>query len=396
MNEKIKVLNVFRDERVDAISILTEMSIGTYVNLAKENIDELDIQRGKVITKRKEVYKRLIEDLKNGAVIPSLSLAVFGESKTNEFLKSTDIDLKKIEDVLNNKIEPRDIVILDGLQRTYCFLNIIDEYKNDEVKLNEFKNKKIRVEIWCGVTFNSLLYKMLVLNTGQIKMSIKHQLEIINLSLKEKIIEVARSIGKEIKLSTYKEPLPPSELFQYRFSTLIEAYTSFITKSEHVDKTNEIVAELERMKFIEEHKTKESLKDKEIEIFTRVLLKFDELLYKKYKTGLKYDDGKIIRMSTRKELINSAPFLCGFFAALGKAKEKGIGIEERLQKLEEILSSDDEDPLKLKTMSKIVEEEKGRSKRFGMELREFFRRAFYEFFVSKEDDFENIWRMATR
>jgi len=200
-------------------------------------------------------------------------------------------------------------------------LAIIDEFQGNKEKLQKFYNQKLRVEFWYNMTFNSLLYKMIVLNTGQVKMSMKHQLEILNYSTKREIISISRNkYRRDIRFSTYKEYIETDREFSYKFSTIVEAYTSFITGNEQVDKTNEVLKELEKMHFIEEHHTLDSLKDDEINLFTDILLKLDENFNKKYLKPIEVNDekGDILQLplTSRNELLNSEPFLCGFFAAV--------------------------------------------------------------------------------
>lgn len=395
MKYNIKVLGLLEDSKTDASSILCEISIGSYIKLVQGNLNELDIQRGKMISKKKGVYSRLIEDLKGGALMPSIYLATKENSKINDQLKECKNDLNVIEEILKNNLTENDVVILDGLQRTYCILNIIDEVKENNEKLQQFYNQKIRAEIWYKMTFNSLLYKMIVLNTGQVKMSMKHQLEILNIPLREKIISISKDkYGKDVRFSTFKKPSDTKGEFRYKFSTLVEAYTSFITGEEQVDKTNEVLKELERMRFIEEHSMIGALKDEEIELFTKLLLKIDEKLYKKYSEPLKVDDITPLTLTSRSELLNSAPFLCGFCAALRNSLKRDEGkFNDRIESLWEKLESKNLDPLSLEIMSKILEEEKKDAKRWGNEQRRFFRRAFDDFFRG-EDYFERIWERA--
>ena len=401
MNNKynIRVFDLSEDSKIGAYSIFCEMSIDSYISIVQGNLNELDIQRGKMISRKKQVYSRLIEDLKSGALMPSIYLAIKENSEINDQLKSCENDLSRIEKILKNNLTENDVVILDGLQRTYCILNIIDEIEENSEKLKQFLNQKIGAEIWYKMTFNSLLYKMVVLNTGQVKMSMKHQLEILNIPLREKIGNISKDkYEKDIQFSTFRKSLDTKRQFRYKFSTIVEAYTSFITSDEHVDKTNEVVKELERMRFTEEHSKIDDLKDDEIELFTEVLLKLDEKLYKKYPELIEINDeegNKIpLSLTSRADLLNSAPFLCGFFAALKNSlKRETKKFKERIEFLWEKLESKDSDPLSLEQMSKILVEEKKRAKRWGEEQRRFFRIAFDEFFRG-EDNFENIWGRA--
>jgi len=395
MTYDIEVLSLFKDNKIDARSILCKISVGSYIKMVQGNLNELDIQRGKMLSRKREVYSRLMEDLKNGALIPSIYLAIKEDSQLDSKLKNCKDDMRKMEEILRNSLTEDDTVILDGLQRTYCILNIIDELRESDDRLQQFYDEKLEVEIWYGMKFNSLLYKMIILNTGQVKMSIKHQLEILNIPLRAKIISISKDKHeRDVQFSTFRKPIDTKEKFKYKFSTVVEAYTSFLTGDEQVDKTNEVLKELERMRFIQEHSTKADLKDEEVELFTKTLLELDENVYNKYPEPLKGADETSLILTSRSELLNSAPFLCSFFAALRKSikrdKEKA---KDRIEFFLSKLRKEDSDPIFLKKMAIILEEEKKRAKKWGEEQRRFFCRAFDEFFRG-EDDFERIWERA--
>lgn len=70
---EIEILDLRIDNKVKAKCLLAKITIRKYLELIKENLENLEYQRGKILTKKSNVYKRLIEDLKEGAIIPPLS-----------------------------------------------------------------------------------------------------------------------------------------------------------------------------------------------------------------------------------------------------------------------------------------------------------------------------------
>lgn len=399
----IRVFDLKEDKKVGAKCLLIDIKIGEYINLIEENLEDLDIQRGKILSRKRDVYKRLIEDLKEGTIIPPISLIFRKESAVYDKIKDKT-DLKEIEKIMNEEIKKGDFSILDGLQRTYCILNAIDDLRSEE----SFLKARIRAELWCDITYTALLYKMLVLNTGQVKMSMKHQIEILNIPLRKKISEIVSRMNISVTFSTYKNPISTDNIYTYKFSDIVEAFTSFITKDKIVDKTNVVVQELERTKFIEEHSdSKVLLSEEEIEEFVDVLIKFDKILWEKYKEGITEEDGYEETEESEKErkpplpwtsrngIIKSAAILCGIFGYFGKAfSDNRKNYNERKNKFFEILQKQETDPLKLRIMSEILQDEKKRTTKFGETARSFFFSAFREFFRG-EDDFEEIWKQAT-
>lgn len=88
MNKKydIRVFDLKEDKKVRAKCLLTDITIWDYIELIENNLENLPLQRGKVISRKSEVYGRLKEDLKNGTIIPPISLIAnkeFSESIRN-------------------------------------------------------------------------------------------------------------------------------------------------------------------------------------------------------------------------------------------------------------------------------------------------------------------------
>ena len=396
MNGKhnIRVFDLKEDKKVDAKCLLIDINIGDYIELIQNNLVNLPIQRGKMISRKSDVYDRLKDDLKSGTLIPPLSLVA--NKGFSDIIRDVR-DVKKMEDIINDKINKKSLSILDGLQRTYCILDVVDDLKDRPNKLEQFKNSRIRSELWYSIKTNALLYKILILNTGQFKMSMRHQLETLYVPIKETILNIGKKNQIQIEFSTYKQNFPCKEIYRYNFSNVIEGFTAFSTSSPIIDKTNIVVAELEKMEFIKEHSDTKSLTtDEDIDEFSIILFKLDEKLWKIYKERFSEEDSegnkKLLEWTSRNDFINSAPFLSGFFASCGKFR-KHSEYENRKKALLEAFDKNVEDPLALRTLSDILEKEQATSKKFGTTLREFFFKAFNAFFRG-DDDFKTIWMQA--
>lgn len=396
---KIRVFDVKEDNKVDANCMLIDIPIGEYIYLIENNLENLRIQRGKVISRKRDVYNRLRKDLEEGTIMPPLSLVV-GEKFSN-IIKDIK-DIKKIEQTINEKIDKESLSILDGLQRTYCILNAIDNLKDRPEELKQFKNSRIRAELWYSIKTNALLYKILVLNTGQFKMSMRHQLEILYIPLKETISNIANARGIEnIAFSTYKDSFPSKEPYRYSFANLVEALTAFNIRDPIVDKTNIVVTELERMRFIEEHSSTLKLSsDDDIEQFSNLLFSLDGKLWEKYKERMTETDDfgneKSLEWTSRNDFMNSAPFLSGFFASCGNARYKdNENFKTRESEFFKIFDKGIIDPLELRILSAILKSEQAGTKKFGITLRNFFFHAFNGFFAG-ENDFKTTWGRAVQ
>ena len=87
---KIRVFDVKEDNKVDANCMLIDIPIGEYIYLIENNLENLRIQRGKVISRKRDVYNRLRKDLEEGTIMPPLSLVV-GEKFSNIIKDIKDI-----------------------------------------------------------------------------------------------------------------------------------------------------------------------------------------------------------------------------------------------------------------------------------------------------------------
>ena len=87
MYNKVRVFDLKEDKKVKAKCLLIDISMGNYIGLIKDNLEELDIQRGKILSRKRDVYKRLTEDLKEGTIIPPISLILKEKSNVQERIK---------------------------------------------------------------------------------------------------------------------------------------------------------------------------------------------------------------------------------------------------------------------------------------------------------------------
>ena len=216
------------DFRINSTNFMLEMTLLEYYNLSKNILDNNDYQRRRVKSST-SVYSLLREDLKRGCLMPPIVLAL--KADANE----TDI-ISIIEQHKN------DMVILDGLQRSYTIQDVIKDLGEDSS--NPALDKKIRVEVYVGINKLGILYRMLTLNTGQTPMSTRHQIEIIYSDY------LNHPIDGEIRFIREVEDETPRQLGEYRFRDIIEGFTSFLERD---------YLTLERMDILENIKSLEML-----------------------------------------------------------------------------------------------------------------------------------------
>lgn len=195
------------DRKINGKSWIVKMTIEDYLKITSTTTN--NYQRN---IQNLSFYKKLIKDLLDDTVMPPISVVYPSVIDFNTGLN------------INHKF-----IILDGLQRTNSIQECIKLLENGESKgkiqtIEEFKKKKIYVEIWEDLDTKYILYKMVVLNTGQKKMDYEHQLDILSESLEQILIQ------NGIQFITRKDELENrnSENF-YRLSSITAALVSFLS-----------------------------------------------------------------------------------------------------------------------------------------------------------------------
>lgn len=225
------------DGRLDADNFLFEMSIEEYYDLTRFRLRDNRYQR-KRVKNSSTVYALLKKDLIEGCLMPPIILAY--EGKINDS-----------EDIVDQiKSQENKILILDGLQRSYTISELVDQHANSlfDNKWNFFKDNKIRVELYTSLNRSSLLYRMLTLNTGQTRMSTRHQIEIIYSDYLDS------EITGNIRLITASDNHSPSKIGEYSFRDVVEGFTSYLTADYLLlDRSDllENIQELERLSNIQ-------------------------------------------------------------------------------------------------------------------------------------------------
>lgn len=208
----MKLLSIpIKDERIDAYNILCEMTIQEYFNIVKNSMRKNDLQRGRVPAS-KSIYALLKDDMIAGCIIPPIVLSIFSEFN---YTKDDKEILRYIHDNQN------ELIILDGLQRTYTIQDIVNEYsKAENIHVLE---RPLRVEFYLGLNREGVLYRMLTLNTGQTRMSLRHQIEMIYRDL----LYVKSTDGICFLNDTDKKG--KKDLKTFYFSEAVDAFTSFLS-----------------------------------------------------------------------------------------------------------------------------------------------------------------------
>ena len=223
-------------------------ALGTY--LQRVSVADNFSQRPPFDHVNDPIYRRLIRDFIQGAAMP--------ESKVAALSRTINDRIKSLEDT-----DDMQFSIIDGLQRLYCFCiavllvlrrgalvrdGVIPveawEYFEDSVEgtgdpaeaTRKLLNRMVRYEIFYNIDLGGLLHYMVTFNTGQRRMSLQVQLEIMRRPLIEELEKKAKiPIFRDIqKMPGMKRPKD-----KFAASELVLATQAFITNNAQVTATKE-------------------------------------------------------------------------------------------------------------------------------------------------------------
>lgn len=386
------IKSILLDKRIQSYNVLVEIKVSEYLNFAYEVIDKNEFQRRKVIkAKLREILK---EDLQKGCLIPSIVLATYGESV--KAIQFEDIPAQS-ENLINASIANGDILIIDGLQRTYVMLSLKEELQasNNLNELEEFLNQTIRAEIYVGLKRIGLLYRMITLNTGQTTMSTRHLMEILYHDY------TGVDLG-QIKLISDKDgQVVKKDTDEYSFKDILDGFNSFIEKDEGLINRTEILDNVKSLEVLKD----EVPNDKDIfkEFIFSFKLFLDTLSNKSNNWTLNqaYFESAGIDIKSNPfgtnilEIFKGSQALTGYGAALGQLKElRGMTFEEVKNMTSNISTTSDDWEYALTVMIAHIDIINNKSKKIGNDQRYYFRNFFRALFSKEGDQFLNFSKAA--
>lgn len=375
-------MNLIHDRRTDCHSALGNMSIGEYLELVRD----AHSQRGGISGQRevlktttaKRIRERMISDIRAGAVLPPVVIGVVVSDSLIEKISSGS--LSGMEEFLK-LLTQFELTIIDGMQRTAALLDAC------EIDVN-ISTRPMRVEFWVAHSVRSLVYRMLVLNTGQVPWTLARQLSVVYAPLLE---EVKLRVENIERIFSPDKPGRRVASAQFSSDALVELYLAFSLRKTNVDTKETLSEEFSRLDFVD------NLADIGFqEHFYKtlsILVEFD-------KAFDRYDNGNNGRFSRGKEVFGSQPARIGFMVATAQyvLGRPGLdrSIEVRSSRMAKVNEGADRlanylnrlsptevgDFLKLDVLSEVLDKKVGQVGRYE-------RGVFVEAFkVLIEDDFE--------
>lgn len=295
------------DDRSNCLSLTLITTVGDYLEFIKKTYDNrggLDGQRLPLKTKTAiKIRGRMIDDLLHGAVLPPIVIGVV----PNDVAEMAKLKgLAEAGDIINltsqiEAVEPAQIAIIDGMQRTTA---LIEALEKDQSKII---SQPVRLELWIGQNANSLIYRMLVLNTGQVPWDIKRQLETVYTFLLKEI----ETRVSDISVFKIDDRNRRSTGGQYQSSIVIEGYFAFTSRKPNVDIKERVAEDFARIDATESAAEEANLK-RFIEAL-RLLVELDKT-FARY-TNTEQIDGSESRFTEGRDVFKVRAAIIGFISA---------------------------------------------------------------------------------
>jgi hypothetical protein len=239
----MQIIDLALDERINGYCVTAVCSYEWYVAATTGAETNLKIQRA--IIKDSKAYQTLRADLRCGCILPPLVLAVSRVDLPPGLSATTIRDagqapgfISAIQSQLVNA-RPDDTFIVDGLQRTNALRQTLEELEGHPEEKAKFLARQLRIEVWLNIPFGAVAYRMLLLNAGQKPMSIKHQVEVLSMKLKD---DLAAIPGIEILTSLSAQRRTRDG--QFVLAKLAQAFQAWLQGSPHIDVKNTVMAQL--------------------------------------------------------------------------------------------------------------------------------------------------------
>lgn len=303
-------MNILKDKKFDCYSIIVNISLAEYLDLIQQAYEAsggISGQRGALSTKSaKQIREQMSSDFKKGAVLPPVVIGLID----NSFNPSENRDLK----VFLTDINKNNLAIIDGMQRTTAMIEADIENKAEHI---------IRVELWIVKSLDTLIYRMLVLNTGQIPWNIRRQLEVVYEPMKRALVENIPDL-KLIKVDDGERRKIAGE---FQADKIIELFLVFGSRTEKVDIKQALADNYQKINLIESA-SKEKIFEMFIEVLKRII-KLD-MEISRYISKEAENKSEKFRFRDGKDLFTSHPALVGFVTIIAQKifGRPGVNYEE--------------------------------------------------------------------
>ncbi|MDT5119202.1 MAG: hypothetical protein QOE30_4941 [Mycobacterium sp.] len=386
-------VHAIHDTRTDCFSVMTEMSVRRYLEVVREahaNQGGIEGQRAVLgTTTARRIRERMISDLSQGAVLPPIviGLVVSGPN----FGSMPPTNHAALAGLLST-VEADDVSIIDGMQRTSALVAAAEVHES-------VLDRPVRVEFWITSSVRALIYRMLVLNTGQVPWTLDRQISVVFASM---LGELRTRVPTIEKLITPDDPGRRVGAAQLRFDSVVEMYMAFSLRKTAVDAKEQVSDEFSRLDFVE-NLDDTNFQDHFYDVLT-MLVTLDKVFSRASTTDAS-------KLTSGRQVFDRQPARIGYVVALGmkilgrpgqerspdeKKNALGAVMPEHaafVDRLEKLSNSELIDFLRLDVLGEVLDKRVGQVGRYerGVFL-EAFRVLADEHFAVKS--MEICWRAA--
>lgn len=374
--KNFKIIGYNKDYRTNTPVIYAQIGIKEYLDFVGENFDEFGIQRKRESHKG---YTRLKKDIKNGALIPPITLALKPEL-VESFIKL--VVAEKTIELQKGLLSKSIVYILDGLQRTH----IINDLKEEGAIFK--KDQKLLLEFWFEKDMGNLIYRLIVLNSGQKPMSMRHQIELLFMTMQDKLKKDIPGLEmyneRDLKVRNGAKKFP--------FERIVTGYHSFLNESPEIDKGKIIVEKLDSGKVITDQELVILERYSEYTKFLADYLKIDQEAYRVYEKFNSFSGAK--NWLAEENVVNCYFASIGILFAIPEFRSRIAKASKKLlDNLKKAKPGDD--PFALKDFDLIREKFNPKLFNVGFITRKTILNCFLEYFKSEGlFSFKKCWELS--
>lgn len=225
------------DERVKCFSLMTALSIKDYLKLIESAYADrggLQYQREALkTTTARRIRSRMISDVRRGAVLPPVVIGVVVDPDAHK--KIPEMTAAEVVDLMSGDLIGS-ISIIDGMQRTTALMDAVSQDAS-------VADRAIRIECWIAEATDSLIYRMLVLNTGQVPWNLSRQLQVVYSPL----IKEMKARIKFPRVLDREKAERRTKAGEYASADLVELYIAFALRKTDVDTQETLADEFSRL-----------------------------------------------------------------------------------------------------------------------------------------------------
>lgn len=392
----IEILGQARDLRSQTPVVYCQATIPDYLRIVGDDFSNFSIQRRR---EHHRAYQRLEHDIREGALLPSITLAVKPEV-VPQILPLLGGDRAAIARALS---QPGQADILDGLQRTYIMRDL---ERGDHQFSTE---QKILIEFWLESDIQKLIYRIIVLNAGQKPMSIRHQVELLFMSLKTSI---EREIP-DLQINTERDATRRRRSRKFPLHVVVSGYQALITASSELQKENIIASQMQIDAALDSSEETISEQFRNFIKYLGIYAEMDDNVYRIYDEQddicSAYDQSDASdqnRSSRNVHWLATENVFISFFAAISQFTSSDLPQNVRLKtsRLEEALShllnrlrsaAPGSDPLDLDVFDRLRLGNNPRRVNLGAATRKLLVNGFKEYFRDAGDGtLSQAWQLA--